>query len=174
HIHRSGTVDRCRALGAAAVRRAVAPQGRQCRLPRLAGSRADEAPGVGSGVASGEVPAESAAAPGARHWPQSHRGGRGGPGPDRAECRHPPPAAEVLTPRHQGEQQLKLLVKFNLVFVLLFLLGIAASGYISWQLLQRNAEEEIAGNARLIMSLALAVRTYTNTQINPLLKTQMV
>ena len=69
---------------------------------------------------------------------------------------------------------MKLLVKFNLVFVLLFLLGIAASGYISWQLLQRNAEEEIAGNARLIMSLALAVRSYTNTQINPLLKTQMV
>jgi len=69
---------------------------------------------------------------------------------------------------------LKLLLKFNLVFVALFLLGIAASGYISWQLLQRNAQEEIAENARLIMSVALAVRSYTNTQINPLLKTQMV
>jgi HAMP domain-containing protein len=69
---------------------------------------------------------------------------------------------------------LKLLLKFNLVFVALFLLGIAASGYISWQLLQKNAQEEIAENARLIMSVALAVRSYTNTQINPLLKTQMV
>ncbi|HYC08597.1 MAG TPA: DUF3365 domain-containing protein [Steroidobacteraceae bacterium] len=69
---------------------------------------------------------------------------------------------------------MKLLLKFNLVFVALFLLGIAASGYISWQLLQRNAQEEIAENARLIMSVALAVRSYTNTQINPLLKTQMV
>jgi len=69
---------------------------------------------------------------------------------------------------------LKLLLKFNLVFVALFLLGIAASGYISWQLLQKNAQEEIAADARLIMSVALAVRSYTNTQINPLLKTQMV
>jgi len=69
---------------------------------------------------------------------------------------------------------LKLLLKFNLVFVLLFLLGIGASGYISWQLLQKNAQEEIAENARLMMSVALAVRSYTNTQIKPLLKTQMV
>jgi HAMP domain-containing protein len=69
---------------------------------------------------------------------------------------------------------LKLLLKFNLVFVALFLLGIAASGYISWQLLQKNADEEIAENARLIMSVALAVRSYTTTQIKPLLKTQIV
>jgi protein-histidine pros-kinase len=69
---------------------------------------------------------------------------------------------------------MKLLLKFNLVFVVLFLLGIAASGYISWQLLQKNAREEIAENARLMMSVALAVRSYTNTQIKPLLKTQMV
>jgi protein-histidine pros-kinase len=69
---------------------------------------------------------------------------------------------------------LKLLVKFNLVFIVLFLLGIAASGYMSWQLLQKNAQQEIAENARLMMSMALAVRSYTNTQINPLLKTQMV
>jgi len=68
----------------------------------------------------------------------------------------------------------KLLLKFNLVFVMLFLLGIAASGYISWQLLQKNAQEEIAENARFMMSVALAVRSYTNTQIKPLLKTQMV
>lgn len=69
---------------------------------------------------------------------------------------------------------MKLLVKFNLVFIVLFLLGIAASGYVSWQLLQKNAQEEIAENAHLIMSVALAVRSYTNTQIKPLLKTQMV
>ena len=69
---------------------------------------------------------------------------------------------------------MKLLLKFNLVFVMLFLLGIAASGYISWQLLQKNAQEEIAENARFMMSVALAVRSYTNTQIKPLLKTQMV
>lgn len=69
---------------------------------------------------------------------------------------------------------MKLLFKFNLVFILLFLLGIAASGYISWELLQRNAREEVAENARLMMSVALAVRSYTNQQIKPLLKTQMI
>ena len=69
---------------------------------------------------------------------------------------------------------MKLLFKFNLVFVLLFLLGIAASGYVSWELLQKNAREEVAENARLMMSVALAVRSYTNQQIKPLLKTQMI
>jgi protein-histidine pros-kinase len=69
---------------------------------------------------------------------------------------------------------LKLLFKFNLVFILLFLLSIAASGYISWELLQKNAREEVAENARLMMSVALAVRSYTNQQIKPLLKTQMI
>jgi len=68
----------------------------------------------------------------------------------------------------------KLLVKFNLVFIALFLVGIGASGYISWELLQRNARDEIAENARQMMAVALAVRAYTNTQIKPLLKTQMI
>jgi HAMP domain-containing protein len=68
----------------------------------------------------------------------------------------------------------KLLLKFNLVFITLFALSIAASGYISWQLLQKNAREEIAENARFMMSVALAVRSYTNSQIKPLLKTQMI
>jgi HAMP domain-containing protein len=69
---------------------------------------------------------------------------------------------------------LKLLFKFNLVFIVLFLLGIGASGYISWTLLQKNARAEVAENARLMMSVAVAVRSYTNQQIKPLLKTQMI
>lgn len=69
---------------------------------------------------------------------------------------------------------MKLLVKFNLVFILLFLAGIGASGYISWELLQKNAREEVAENARLMMSVAVAVRAYTAQQIKPLLKTQMI
>jgi HAMP domain-containing protein len=69
---------------------------------------------------------------------------------------------------------LKLLFKFNLVFIALFLLGIGASGYVSWTLLQRNAREEVAQSARLMMSVAVAVRSYTNQQIKPLLETQMI
>jgi HAMP domain-containing protein len=68
---------------------------------------------------------------------------------------------------------MKLLLKFNLVFLLVFLLGVAATGAVSWRLLERNAREEIAQNARLMMDTALAARTYTSNQVNPLLETQM-
>jgi hypothetical protein len=67
-----------------------------------------------------------------------------------------------------------LFVKFNLVFVAVFLLGLAASGYVSWTLLQRNAQEEIVQNGRLLMEKSLAVRAYTANQIRPLLQTQML
>jgi protein-histidine pros-kinase len=65
------------------------------------------------------------------------------------------------------------MVKFNLVLLLIFVIGFGAVGYISNRLLQRNAEQEILENARIMMEAALAVRSYTSTQINPLLKTQM-
>lgn len=68
---------------------------------------------------------------------------------------------------------MKLLLKFNLVFLLIFAIGIAAAGRVSWTLLERNARAEIAENARLLMDTALAARTYTSTQVNPLLQTQM-
>jgi protein-histidine pros-kinase len=67
----------------------------------------------------------------------------------------------------------KLLLKFNLVFVLVFAVGYALTGLLSWRLLERNAREEIAGNARLLMDTALATRSYTSAQIGPLLETQM-
>jgi HAMP domain-containing protein len=68
---------------------------------------------------------------------------------------------------------MKLLLKFNLVFILVFALGLGATGYVSWTLLERNARDEIAQNARLLMDTALAARAYTSTQVNPLLETQM-
>ena len=68
---------------------------------------------------------------------------------------------------------MKLIVKFNLVFLVVFLLGLAAAGYVSNQLLQKNARDEIVLNARLVMESALATRTYTSTQVGPLLQTQM-
>ena len=68
---------------------------------------------------------------------------------------------------------MKLLLKFNLVFILIFALGLLATGQVSWTLLERNARDEIAQNARLLMDTALAARTYTSSQVNPLLETQM-
>ncbi|HEX9671955.1 MAG TPA: DUF3365 domain-containing protein [Burkholderiales bacterium] len=68
---------------------------------------------------------------------------------------------------------MKLIVKFNLVFIVVFLLGLGAAGYVSNELLQKNAREEIVLNARLVMESALAARAYTSTQVGPLLQTQM-
>lgn len=68
---------------------------------------------------------------------------------------------------------MKLLLKFNLVFILIFACALGAAGYVSWTLLEKNAREEIAQNARLLMDTALATRTYTSSQVNPLLETQM-
>jgi len=68
---------------------------------------------------------------------------------------------------------MKLILKFNLVFVLVFLAGLAAAGYVSWTLLQQNARDEIVQNARLVMETALSTRSYTSTQVQPLLATQM-
>ncbi len=68
---------------------------------------------------------------------------------------------------------MKLLLKFNLVFVLVFAIGLAVTAYVSRGLLQGNAQDEIVGNARLMMEKALAVRAFTAGQIAPLLETQM-
>lgn len=68
---------------------------------------------------------------------------------------------------------MKLLLKFNLIFVLVFAAGLAVTAYIARDLLRANAEAEVAGNARLLMESAVAARTFTSNQIAPLLQTQM-
>jgi HAMP domain-containing protein len=68
---------------------------------------------------------------------------------------------------------MKLLVKFNLVFLVVFALGLGASSYIARKLLQEGAHEEVLDRARLLMESAMAVSTYTSTQVAPLLETQM-
>lgn len=68
---------------------------------------------------------------------------------------------------------MKLLLKFNLAFLLVFALGLAGAGYLARNMLQQGAHEEVLDRARLIMESAAAVSTYTATQIQPLLQTQM-
>ena len=68
---------------------------------------------------------------------------------------------------------MKLLWKFTLVFLLVFALGLGASAWVTRQLLQAQAREEVIERARLLMEKALAVRAYTTGQITPLLETQM-
>lgn len=68
---------------------------------------------------------------------------------------------------------MKLLLKFNLVFLLVFVIGLAISGLIARSLLQRDAQAEIVDRARLLMEKARVVSSYTANQIAPLLSTQM-
>ena len=68
---------------------------------------------------------------------------------------------------------MKLLFKFNLAFLLVFALGLGAAAYLARNMLQQGAHDEVVDQARLIMESAAAVSTYTATQIQPLLQTQM-
>jgi HAMP domain-containing protein len=68
---------------------------------------------------------------------------------------------------------MKLIWKFNLVLLGIFVLGFLIAGYISYRALQQNAREEILQNARLMMESALSARTYTTAQVKPLLDNQM-
>ncbi|HEX2501389.1 MAG TPA: DUF3365 domain-containing protein, partial [Methylomirabilota bacterium] len=67
-----------------------------------------------------------------------------------------------------------LRLKFNLVLLLVFLVGLAVAGWVSRDLLIRNAREEVARNASLMMETALAVRGYTINQVRPHLDLQLM
>jgi len=63
-----------------------------------------------------------------------------------------------------------LRTKFNLSFILVAVIGISASGFIAYELTQKNAREEILHTAGIIMESAKANRSYTIDEIRPLLK----
>jgi len=62
-----------------------------------------------------------------------------------------------------------LRLKFNLVLLVVFVLGLGVSSYISYNLLHRNAHDEVLRNAGIMMEAALSMRGYTVSQIRPLL-----
>jgi protein-histidine pros-kinase len=67
----------------------------------------------------------------------------------------------------------KLLLKFNLVFIAVFALGLAVAAFIARDLLRSTAEANVLQHARLLMEKADVVSLYTARQIAPLLQTQM-
>jgi HAMP domain-containing protein len=68
---------------------------------------------------------------------------------------------------------MRLLVKFNLIYVLVMALGIGACALFTRSLLQDDARQQVLDQARLLIDKALAVRGYTSGQITQLLETQM-
>ena len=67
-----------------------------------------------------------------------------------------------------------LRMKFNIVLLAVFLMGFAVTGWISHELLQRNARDEVVRNAELMMETALAIRGYTVGQVAPHLQLQLL
>jgi protein-histidine pros-kinase len=63
-----------------------------------------------------------------------------------------------------------LRLKFNLVMLAVFVTGLGVTGYVSYELLHRNAREEVLRNAGVMMEAALSMRGYTVGKVRPVLQ----
>ena len=62
-----------------------------------------------------------------------------------------------------------LRLKFNLVMIAVFVIGLGVTGFVSYELLHRNARDEVLRNAGVMMEAALSMRAYTVGKVRPLL-----
>ena len=65
-----------------------------------------------------------------------------------------------------------LKAKFNTVMAAAFLAGLGLAAALSYALVRENAQREVLQDARIILENARAIRTYTSTEIEPLLAEQ--
>jgi protein-histidine pros-kinase len=63
---------------------------------------------------------------------------------------------------------MKLLWKFNLIFLAMFAVGLVLSGVVSYRLLHQSARDDVIKEAGLMVQTASATRQYTSEQIKPL------
>lgn len=59
--------------------------------------------------------------------------------------------------------------KFNLVLLAVFVTGLGVTGYISYELLHKNARDEVLRNAGVMLEASLSMRQYTIGRVRPLL-----
>jgi protein-histidine pros-kinase len=62
-----------------------------------------------------------------------------------------------------------LRLKFNLVMLVVFIVGLGVTGYTSYELLHRNARDEVLRNAGVMLEASLSMRSYTVGKVRPLL-----
>ena len=62
-----------------------------------------------------------------------------------------------------------LRLKFNLVLISAFLVGLAVASFIAWQITAEEAKHQMLNEANLIMRAGSAVRGYTQKEIRPLI-----
>jgi HAMP domain-containing protein len=60
-----------------------------------------------------------------------------------------------------------LRLKFNLVLIVVFLVGLGVTGFVSYELLHSNARQEVLRNAGVMMEASLSMRSYTVGQVRP-------
>jgi HAMP domain-containing protein len=60
-----------------------------------------------------------------------------------------------------------LRLKFNLVLIAVFMIGLGVTGFVSYELLHRNARDEVLRNAGVMMEASLSMRNYTVSQVRP-------
>jgi HAMP domain-containing protein len=61
----------------------------------------------------------------------------------------------------------KLGAKFNLVLLLIFIVGVAVSGGALSQVLQKNAQNQVTSKALVLLETMNSIRNYTSTEVNP-------
>lgn len=61
-------------------------------------------------------------------------------------------------------------LKFNLVLLAVFALGLGTTGYVSYELLHKNARAEVLRSAGVMMEAALSMRSYTVGQVRDKLR----
>ena len=67
-------------------------------------------------------------------------------------------------------QNTKISTKFNLLVILMFIIGIFISGLAFWKTLEHRAEAEVSSKALIVMETINGVRNYTQDRVRPLLK----
>ena len=68
---------------------------------------------------------------------------------------------------------MKLHAKLNLILVLVIALSLRPTALVLRNLLRDNARSQVIRNARIMMETAMAMRSYTVTQVRPLLDPQL-
>src|ERR1700730_4202310 len=68
---------------------------------------------------------------------------------------------------------MKIRWKIDLAMSGAFLVGLGLAGFVAYQILSKNAQEDSLQNARIIMEEASAIRSYTAESIRPILEQQL-
>ena len=68
---------------------------------------------------------------------------------------------------------MKLSLKFNLILIVVLIVGAAITAYFTNTILQSNARSEVADRAAIMLESAISVRSYTVGEVRPLIAPHM-